>query len=105
MQTRSQRHRGNHREVASRQRGSETKRTSLLFLSPTHRWVPFRAVQLTKMPRPGTAPVGMLTPASAQPPVDRMLPVPLMRMLLATITKQDWPLLDLLTAPLNVTLE
>jgi hypothetical protein len=44
----------------------------------------------------------MLTPAAAQPPVDRMLPVPLMAILLATSTKQDWPLLDLLTAPLNV---
>src|ERR1051326_1264852 len=34
-----------------------------------------------------------------------MLPVPLIVMLSTTMTKQDWPLLDLLTAPLNVTLE
>jgi hypothetical protein len=59
---------------------------------------------LTKAIAP-TLLVGNVTPAAAQLPCARMLPVPLMVMLSTTSSKQDVPLLDLLTAPLNVTLE
>src|SRR5258705_13882836 len=47
----------------------------------------------------------MANPAAPQPPCATIAPVPLMVMWLATITKQELPLLDLLTMPLNVTFE
>src|SRR5579863_3399056 len=46
----------------------------------------------------------MARPAAAQPPCAKMDPVPLIVMSPTTIAKQDVPLLDLLTAPLKVTL-
>ncbi len=49
--------------------------------------------------------LGRLRPAAAQPPVFRISPVPLIVMLSTTRPKQDAPLLELLTAPLNSTLE
>ena len=49
--------------------------------------------------------LGRLRPAAAQPPVLRISPVPLIVMLSTTRPKQDAPLAELLTAPLNSTLE
>ena len=52
--------------------------------------------------------LGMFTPALEQLAGEspaRTSPVPLMVISSMTMTKQDWPLLDLLTAPLTVTLE
>lgn len=49
--------------------------------------------------------LGRLRPAAAQPPVFRISPVPLIVILSTTRAKQEAPLLDLLTAPLNSTLE
>jgi hypothetical protein len=49
--------------------------------------------------------LGRLRPAAAQPPVFRISPVPLIVMLSTTSPKQEAPLLELLTAPLNSTLE
>jgi hypothetical protein len=48
--------------------------------------------------------VGIVNPAALHPPLSVMSPVPLMVTSSMTITKQDWPWLDLLTAPLIVTL-
>src|SRR5690348_8494037 len=59
----------------------------------------------TNCPRMATGLVGIVSPAASQPPVSKMAPVPAMYTVLATITKQEAPKLDLFTAPLNVTLE
>ena len=47
--------------------------------------------QLTSWPRPGTEPIGMVSPAAAQPPFGRMFAEPLMRMSSTTSTKQLAP--------------
>ena len=47
---------------------------------------------------------GITRPAVLQPLWDSMLPVPLIKRLSTTRTKQELPLLDLFTAPLKVTL-
>ena len=49
-------------------------------------------------------PAVLATPAAAQPPWAKIAPVPLMVMSPTTRAKQELPLLDLLTAPLKVTL-
>ena len=48
--------------------------------------------------------VGIVNPAGLQPPLSAMSPVPLIVTSFMTITKHDWPLLDLFTEPLSVTL-
>src|SRR5579872_2657188 len=61
-------------------------------------------LQPTSWPRPGCWPVGMVSPAEGQPSCSRIEPVPLIVTVLTTMAKHEKPLLDLLTAPLNVSL-
>src|SRR5689334_18295977 len=58
----------------------------------------------TNWGRPGMVAMGIVNPAALHPPLSVMSPVPLIVMSFMTMTKQDWPWLDLFTAPLIVTL-